>query len=57
MTRRPLLFLQTNLISLDSLLKVIDPSQLTTDLEGGLHYDHPAWIELRIVSLYALNLF
>ena len=41
---------QTNLISLESLHKVIDPTQLTPDLEGNLHYDHPVWIELRCVS-------
>lgn len=41
---------QTSLISLDALFKVIDPSQLTLDLEGSLHYDHAIWIELRCVS-------
>ena len=41
---------QTNLTSLDGLHKYIDPSQLTTDLEGSLTYDHGIWIELRCVS-------
>lgn len=41
---------QTHLISLDALHKTIDPSQLTQDLEGTLHYDHATWIELRCVS-------
>ena len=40
---------QTNLIGLDSLHKVIDPTQLTPDLDGSLHYDHGLWIELRCV--------
>ena len=43
------LFLQTNLISMDALLKVVDPTQLTPDLEGTLQYDHTTWIELRCV--------
>ena len=44
--------LQTNLISMESLLKVIDPNQLTPDMDGGLHYDHSTWIELRCVSTF-----
>ena len=44
-------FFQTSLISLDALFKVIDPSQLTLDLEGSLHYDHAIWIEMRCVSI------
>ena len=43
-------FLQTNLIGMDALLKVLDPSQLTPDLDGALLYDHSVWIELRCVS-------
>ena len=35
---------------MDALLKVIDPNQLTPDLEGTLQYDHASWIELRCVS-------
>ena len=38
---------QTNLIGLDALLKVLDPSQLTPDLHGTLQYDHSTWIEMR----------
>ena len=46
-------YFQTNLISMESLLKVIDPSQLTPDLDGGsLHYDHATWIELRCVRRF-----
>ena len=41
---------ETNLIGLDTLLKTIDPSQLTPDMEGSLVYDHNTWIELRCVS-------
>ena len=43
-------FFQTNPISLESLMKTVDPSQLTPDLEGSLQYDHSTWIELRCVS-------
>ncbi|XP_071942493.1 kalirin-like isoform X2 [Antedon mediterranea] len=39
---------ETHMISLDGLLKVIDISQLTGDLEGLLPYDHEEWIELRL---------
>ena len=42
--------LQTNLIGMDALLKVLDPTQLTPDLDGALMYDHSMWIELRCVS-------
>ena len=41
---------QTNLTSLEGLAKYIDPSQLTSDLEGTLAYDHSIWIEMRCVS-------
>ena len=46
-----LFIFQTNLTSLEGLNKYIDPSQLTTDLEGSLVYDHGIWIELRCVSI------
>lgn len=39
------------MISLEALPKVIDSSQLTPDLEGTLQYDHPQWIDLRLVSI------
>ena len=38
---------ETNLISTEALIKVLDPMQLTTDLDGNLLYDHSIWIELR----------
>ena len=36
---------------MDGLLKVVDPNQLTPDLEGTLQYDHATWIDLRCVSI------
>lgn len=42
--------LQTSMISLEALPKIIDTSQLTSDLEGTLHYDHAQWIDMRLVS-------
>ena len=48
---------QTNLTSLEGLHKYIDPSQLTTDLEGSLVYDHGIWIELRCVSIFSSNMY
>ncbi|XP_069951615.1 triple functional domain protein isoform X1 [Cherax quadricarinatus] len=39
---------ETNLISVETLAKTIDPSQLTTDFDGTLAYDHNTWIELRL---------
>lgn len=41
-------FFQTNLISVETLAKTIDPSQLTSDFDGTLAYDHNTWIELRL---------
>ncbi|KAM3873361.1 pleckstrin homology domain-containing family G member 4B [Diretmus argenteus] len=39
---------QTEMLSsLKSLLKHIDPTQLTRDLEGSFHYDHSHWIHFR----------
>lgn len=38
---------ETNLTSLEALSKFIDPSQLTSDLDGSLSYDHGIWIEMR----------
>jgi hypothetical protein len=35
-------------ISIQSIGKVIDLSQLTSDFDGFLHYDHTKWIELRL---------
>ncbi|KAL1456433.1 hypothetical protein WDU94_001164 [Cyamophila willieti] len=39
---------ETNLISIESLNKLVDPTQLTSDLDGTLSYDHGPWIELRL---------
>ncbi|XP_036147611.1 triple functional domain protein isoform X2 [Monomorium pharaonis] len=40
---------EINTISLEALVKVIDPSQLTADLDGSLQYDHAQWIDTRLV--------
>ncbi|XP_062708109.1 triple functional domain protein [Aedes albopictus] len=39
---------ETTTISIQSLNKVVEPSQLTSDFEGFLHYDHNIWIDLRV---------
>ncbi|XP_042899532.1 kalirin isoform X2 [Parasteatoda tepidariorum] len=39
---------ETSMISVETLSKYIDPSQLTSDLEGTLPYDHNLWIEIRL---------
>ncbi|XP_068619669.1 kalirin isoform X3 [Battus philenor] len=39
---------ETTMISLEALPKVIDSTQLTSDLDGTLHYDHAQWIDLRL---------
>ncbi|XP_076248755.1 trio Rho guanine nucleotide exchange factor isoform X3 [Calliopsis andreniformis] len=39
---------EINTISLEALTKVIDPSQLTADLDGTLQYDHAQWIDTRL---------
>ncbi|XP_076313108.1 LOW QUALITY PROTEIN: triple functional domain protein-like [Tachypleus tridentatus] len=39
---------ETSMISLETLSKYIDQSQLTSDLDGTLPYDHNQWIELRL---------
>lgn len=36
------------MVSLEGLSKLVDPSQLTADLEGSLDYDHDEWIEVRV---------
>lgn len=43
------------MISLEALPKVVDSSQLTPDLDGTLQYDHPQWIDLRLVSICQIN--
>lgn len=39
--------LQTTMVSLEGLTKVVDPSQLTADFDGSLDYNHEEWIEVR----------
>uniref|UniRef100_W4VRC9 Putative triple functional domain ptprf n=1 Tax=Corethrella appendiculata TaxID=1370023 RepID=W4VRC9_9DIPT len=39
---------ETTTISIQSLGKIVDPSQLTSDFDGFLHYDHGIWIDLRL---------
>ncbi|KAF5295457.1 hypothetical protein FQR65_LT10445 [Abscondita terminalis] len=39
---------ETNMISVEALPKIIDTSQLTSDLEGSLSYDHASWLETRL---------
>ncbi|XP_028971382.2 triple functional domain protein isoform X3 [Esox lucius] len=39
---------ETIMVSLEGLTKVVDPSQLTSDFEGSLEYDHDEWIEVRM---------
>ncbi|XP_073973142.1 trio Rho guanine nucleotide exchange factor isoform X3 [Rhodnius prolixus] len=39
---------EVNLISMEGLPKVVDSSQLTSDLDGSLHYDHSQWIDMRL---------
>ena len=36
------------MVSVDGLTKLVDPSQLTGDLEGTLEYNHVEWTELRV---------
>ncbi|XP_049818825.1 kalirin isoform X2 [Aethina tumida] len=39
---------ETNMISIEALSKIIDSSQLTSDLDGSLSYDHATWLETRL---------
>lgn len=41
-------FPQTNMISIEALPKIIDTSQVTSDLDGSLNYDHAHWLETRL---------
>ena len=43
--------IQTAMISLEGLQKHIDPSQLDTDLNGTLQFDHNDWLTSRMVSI------
>ncbi|CAN8184293.1 unnamed protein product [Coccothraustes coccothraustes] len=39
---------ETNMVSLEGLTKVVDPSQLTPEFDGCLEYNHEEWIEIRV---------
>ncbi|KAM6973969.1 triple functional domain protein isoform 4-T4 [Tautogolabrus adspersus] len=39
---------ETTMVSLEGLTKVVDPSQLTSDFDGSLDYNHEEWIEVRV---------
>nr|XP_042089864.1 LOW QUALITY PROTEIN: triple functional domain protein [Ovis aries] len=39
---------ETNMVSLEGLTKVVDPSQLTPEFDGCLEYNHEEWIEIRL---------
>lgn len=39
------------MVNLEGLSKYIDSTQLTSDLDGSLHYDHAQWIDIRLVSI------
>lgn len=41
-------WVQTSLVSVEGLSRLVDPSQLTSDLGGSLEYDHVEWTELRL---------
>lgn len=43
------------MVNLEGLSKYIDSTQLTSDLDGSLHYDHAQWIDIRLVSINKLN--
>uniref|UniRef100_A0A4W3IC27 Rho guanine nucleotide exchange factor 25 n=1 Tax=Callorhinchus milii TaxID=7868 RepID=A0A4W3IC27_CALMI len=39
---------ETNMVSVEGLTKVVDPSQLTPEFDGCLEYNHEEWIEIRV---------
>jgi len=49
--------IQTNLISVDGLSKVIPSNQLTDDFDGTLPYDNKDWVDVRIVGFDYICLF
>lgn len=49
-------FFQTTMVNLEGLSKFIDSTQLTSDLDGSLHYDHAQWIDIRLVSIISFKL-
>jgi len=44
------------MVNLEGLSKFIDSTQLTSDLDGSLHYDHAQWIDIRLVSIISFTL-
>lgn len=36
------------MVSLEGLAKLVDSSQLPSDLNGNLHYNHQTWLEMRL---------
>ncbi|CAE1271123.1 Kalirin,Triple functional domain protein [Acanthosepion pharaonis] len=40
---------ETNMLSVDNLVKFIESSQLTREFDGTLDYDHEQWIQLRLM--------
>lgn len=46
-----MLLFQTTMVNLEGISKYIDSTQLTSDLDGSLHYDHAQWIDIRLVSI------
>lgn len=45
---------EVQMISVDGLMRYIEPAQLTRDLGGTLFYDHDEWLETRLVSFIVL---
>ncbi|XP_074654482.1 kalirin-like isoform X2 [Tubulanus polymorphus] len=39
---------ETSMVSVDQLMKMVEPGQLTADLDGTLPYDNEEWIDLRL---------
>ncbi|GCC25469.1 hypothetical protein chiPu_0003879, partial [Chiloscyllium punctatum] len=39
---------ETNMVSIEGLTKVVDPSQLTPEFDGCLEYNHEEWIEIHV---------
>ncbi|XP_050432765.1 triple functional domain protein isoform X1 [Adelges cooleyi] len=39
---------ETTMLNLEGLSKFIDSTQLTSDLDGSLYYDHAQWIDIRL---------
>lgn len=36
------------MVSVEGLAKLVDSSQLPSDLNGNLHYNHQSWLEMRL---------